>query len=246
MNHRIVLQCICFFMTSFLCESSMTAATFLLQGTFSDDDQVQAFFLGVSDPSTVSIMSLGYAGGNTSDGTLIMSGGFDSYLTLIDLQTGMLLTENDDYQGGLPDSVTGQAFDAGIIQDLAAGSYMAILTQYGNTLNTSQLFTGFSQTGNPTFTSDPNFAPGGPCPGDRFKDSSGTVGQCRSGKYTLEFAGITNLGMTFLQIGSPPTMTTPEPKTFWLLVPVVWIVFWSRRHKSGVARLSNQDNCSAE
>ena len=230
MSKKIVCRIL---LTSFgaLCITAAKPATFSFQSTFQSDDQLQAFFLRVSERTTVGILSLGYGGGTTFDGATVSGGGFDSYLTLVTRPVpggatpgGLLITENDDGQFGTIDSATGQSFDAGIMQVLDPGTYMAILSQYGNSFVSDRLFYGFSQAGNPTFTSDLNFAPGGPCPTSYFRDSSGSAGRCRNGSYTLEFSGVSEVSATYSDILSLPPSPTPEPGTFWLLVPVLGLL----------------------
>ncbi len=90
-----------------------------------------------------------------------MPGGFDSILTLFDA-SGDFLTENDEGAGVAIDPSTGEAFDARITTNLAAGNYIVALTQYDSFANGNNLSEGFAEDGHPNFTADPAFATGGP------------------------------------------------------------------------------------
>ncbi len=149
------------------------------------------------------------------------------------------MSENDDSQNGANDPATGLALDAWIVQDLSPGWYVVTLTQYGNSPIGSYLWNGFSETGNPSFTSNPGFAPGGPCLGDVFKDSSGS---CRGGGYFVEFSNVTNVTETFVETSAPyrlPSLaasgsevSTPEPGTFLLfVVPLMWFLWAGRARR---------------
>jgi hypothetical protein len=156
-----------------------------LQGNFTADDNVQLFSLSVAAPATVDIRSYSYAGGTNSTGTVVARGGFDTILTLFSA-SGVFIDDNDDGAGAAVDPTTGQAADARIIANLAAGNYILALTQYDN-FSIGNLADGFAETGNSHFTADPSFASGGACPGDMFRDISGTAGRCRTGNWTLDF-----------------------------------------------------------
>ena len=63
-----------------------------LQGSFSHDDDVQLFDFTLSSPGSVDLRSYGYAGGTTSAGQVVPSGGFDTVFTLF-TGTGNLITD---------------------------------------------------------------------------------------------------------------------------------------------------------
>ena len=177
------------------------AANITLQGTISTDDAVQLFNVVVAAPTTVDLRSYGYAGGTTSAGTAVSSGGFDTILALFD-SAGNYLAENDDGTGVATDVSTGLAADARLTANLGAGSYIVALTQYDNFVIGSTLSSGFYETGFPNFTADPSFATGGACPGNMFRDISGTSGRCRSGNWTVDFVNVA---------GVTPAAAVPEP-----------------------------------
>lgn len=176
------------------------AANITLQGTIPTDDAVQRFDFTVATAGSIDIRSYGYAGGTTSTGTVIPRGGFDTILTLFSA-SGVFLSENDDGAGAATDPQTGQASDARITANLAAGNYILTLTQYDN-FSIGNLAAGFGETGHPNFTADPSFASGGSCPGNMFRDISGTDGRCRNGNWALAFNNVASV---------TPVAAVPEP-----------------------------------
>ncbi len=176
------------------------AADITLQGTFTADDNVQLFSVSLAAPASVDIRSYGYAGGTTSTGTVVPRGGFDTILTLFNA-SGVVVDDNDDGAGVATDLTTGLAADARLNEALSAGSYIVALTQYDN-FSLGNLTDGFAEAGNPNFTADPNFAGGGACPGNMFRDISGTAGRCRTGNWALDFANVSNV---------TPAAPVPEP-----------------------------------
>ena len=166
------------------------ATNLTLQGNFAADDSLQLFSVSVAGPAAVEFRSYGYAGGTTSTGTLAPRGGFDTILTLFSA-SGVFIEDNDDGAGVAVDPATGLAGDARITANLAAGKYLLALTQYDN-FSIGNLSDGFAETGNPNFTAAPSFALGGPCPGNMFRDISGTAGRCRTGNWTVDFVNVAN------------------------------------------------------
>lgn len=181
------------------------AANVTLQGTIGTDDAIQLFNFTVATPGLIDIRSYGYAGGTTSTGTSASSGGFDTILTLFDA-AGDFLTDNDEGVDAAVDPMTGMAADARITINLAAGNYILALTQFDN-FSIGNLSDGFTQTGNPNFTADPSFTSGGPCPGNMFRDISGTDGRCRTGNWTLDFVNVASV---------TPAAPVPEPSALLL------------------------------
>src|SRR5882757_8290637 len=167
------------------------AASITLQGNFTADDNIQLFSISIAAPAAVDIRSYGYAGGTTSTGTIVPRGGFDTILTLFSA-AGVFIDDNDDGAGAASDPTTGLANDAQITANLAAGSYILALTQYDN-FSIGNLADGFGETGHPNFTADPGFASGGACPGNMFRDISGTAGRCRTGNWTVDFVNVANV-----------------------------------------------------
>lgn len=116
---------------SLLTPSVMEASNITLEGLFTLDDNVQLFDMAVATSGTVDIRTYSYAGGLTSTGRAVPSGGFDPILTLFN-SAGMFLTDNDEGIGVATDPSTGEAFDARITTNLTPGSYIVALTQFDN------------------------------------------------------------------------------------------------------------------
>ena len=140
--------------------------------------------------SPVDIRSYGYAGGTTSTGTVVPAGGFGTILTLFD-GAGTFLTDNDEGAGVAVNPTTALAADAGLTTTLGPGRYLVALTEYDHFL-VGNLADGFAEAGHPNFTADPSFTTGGPCPGNLFRDISGTAGRCRNGNWTVDFVNAAN------------------------------------------------------
>ncbi len=124
------------------------AADFSFQGTLAEPNAVPLIQFSLSAPTTVTLQSLGYAGGVNAAGEVVPDGGFDTVLALFDA-TGTLLDQNDDGAGAAPDPVTGSAYDAVLEVLLAPGSYTVALVSYGNFAVGPALSDGF--TGNGAF-----------------------------------------------------------------------------------------------
>src|SRR5947208_8666179 len=108
-----------------------SAANITLQGSFTEDDGIQLFDIVVAPSGSLDVRTYGYAGGATSTGAVVPRGGFDPVLTLFD-SAGNFIADNDDGVGVGIDPITGQASDARITRNLAAGNYIVALTPYDN------------------------------------------------------------------------------------------------------------------
>ncbi len=184
------------------------ASNITLQGLLTRDDQVQLFDVVVATAGSVDMRTYGYAGGTTSSGIVIPRGGFDPILSLFD-SGGAFLADNDEGAGVATDPATGEAFDARITTPLAVGSYIVALTQFDN-FAAGNLVDGFLEAGHPHFTADPSFTAGGPCPGNLFRDISGTAGRCRNGNWAVDFGNVASVTAR-----SPSSV--PEPNACLLL-----------------------------
>lgn len=182
-----------------------SASNITLQGNFTADDNIQLFSVALAAPAAVDFRSYGYAGGTTATGAMAPRGGFDTILTLFSA-SGVFIDDNDEGAGVATDPTTGLAADARITTNLTAGNYLLALTQYDNFSN-GNLADGFVETGNSNFTANPNFTTGGPCPGNMFRDISGTAGRCRTGNWTVDFVNVANV---------TPIASTPEPSALLL------------------------------
>jgi len=156
-------------------------ATLSYAGSFSRDDQTaQTSFQLLSD-STVELRSWSYAGGVNGNGLVIQAGGFDTYLSLFDASGIQLLLGLNEDRGGVcgvenaADPVTGGCLDAGFTATLAAGRYIAVISQSGNSPIGPTLGDGFLMTGAGNYT-------GGP-----FLD---IFGDQRTGNWAFDISGV--------------------------------------------------------
>jgi hypothetical protein len=136
------------------------AANFSFTGTFSQDDEIQAFSFIVGAPSLVTLITYSYAGGTNANGLVIPDGGFDPILSLFD-SSGVLIDDNDD--GSFPDvgidPTTGSDFDTFLQSLLAPGTYLAVITQFDNFATGPTLADGFDRQGEGNYTGV-DFGPG--------------------------------------------------------------------------------------
>ena len=203
------------------------AANITLQGTIATDDAVQLFNLTVATAGSVDIRSYGYAGGTTSTGTVVPRGGFDTILTLFNA-SGAFIDDNDEGAGVATDPATGLAADARLTENLTSGNYIVALTQYDN-FSIGNLAAGFAEQGHSNFTADPSFAGGGPCPGNMFRDISGTAGRCRNGNWTVDFVNVASVSAV---------ASTPEPSALLLAGAGLALLLLGRFSRRKVALLT--------
>jgi hypothetical protein len=207
---------------------SARALDFSFTGMFTQDDNVQLFNFSVGAPSTVTLMTLSYAGGVNAAGVTIPRGGFDPILALFD-STGMLITQNDDGGCGTvqPDGVigvtgTGQCWDTFLQSTLAAGSYTVSIQQYDNFAIGPTLADGFSRDGEGNFTS--SFGCGAP----GFCDvSSVPIFNQRDGHWGFDIYNVA-------QASTPSAV--PEPTTLGLLgIGLLGLAGYRWRHRKHTA-----------
>jgi len=115
--------------------TALPAATLSFTGNLSTFSDVAVFNFTLASPSTVTIRSLGYAGGTNAAGNVIPAGGFDPILTL-STSAGSFLTQNDDANPASlvgADPITGGRFDSFIQTSLGAGSYKVSVAAFSLT-----------------------------------------------------------------------------------------------------------------
>jgi len=152
---RSFLRCTALFAAISLFPAS--AANFSFEGNFAKDDDLQGFTLQVGAFSTVTFLTLSYAGGVNAAGSVIARGGFDPILSLFtgasDL-SGVLIGSNND--GTCPplnnDAVTGACWDSLFDIPLAPGTYTLVLSQADNVALGPTLGDGFFRMGQGNFT----------------------------------------------------------------------------------------------
>jgi hypothetical protein len=196
---------------AFLAALTAPSATFSFQGTFSSDDQVQLFDFTLPSDGVVTFQSLGYGGGVNATGTVIPSGGFDSYLTWY-AEDGTLIGSDDDSCGAAI-AQNGACLDAYFTGTLTAGNYFLALTQSGNN-PTDDLADGFTAQGIGNFT----------CP-QGFCDY---LGNQNTGNWAVDIAGVS----------SASAEGTPEPGTT-LLCGLGLLAWGAARRRFRIPRTNN-------
>lgn len=175
------------------------ADNFSFTGNFTQDDQMQIFNFTLASSATVTLETLGYAGGTNAAGQAIAAGGFDPFLSLFD-SSGTLIGVNNDGTGVATDA-TGAALDSLLTETLVAGSYTLVLTQSDNGPNGPTFADGFLETGNGNFTA--MFA----CSNGIFCDLNGAN---RDGNWAVDIDNVTSAA------GSGTT-NVPEPSASGLM-----------------------------
>ena len=120
-------------------------------GTFAADDEIKLIPFSAPFAATVTLTSFSFGGGFNGANTNIASGGFAPVVSLFQ-STGtrdLLGTARagDGSCAGTADSATGYCWDVQLTAQLAAGDYVAVVTQDDNLPSGSSLDDGFSQSG---------------------------------------------------------------------------------------------------
>ena len=175
-------------------------------GTLANQGTALEAMFSISSPTTLTIFTDSYGGGTNADGTSTAAGGFMSSLVLYDGTGNYVAGETFPSPIGHNDPTTGLNGDAYIkTGSLAAGTYTVALSDFlvQQSATATNLSDGFINYGS----------------GTTFTDVQGNM---RNGNYALNISGVSG----------PPPSSTPEPATFWLMVPaLVGAGFWIRKHK---------------
>ena len=195
------------------------AANFSFTGNFGMDDDLATFTFQLNAPSTVTLVTLGYAGGTNSAGQTILPGGFDPFISIFQGlgPTSTLFNVNNDGGCGSvgQDGVTNACFDAFLqLVTLPSGDYTVVLTQSDNSPFGPTLGDGFSQSGNGNFTG-PTFLG---VPGS-FIDATGAQ---RTSAWALDIRGVDSLGNS---------AGVPEPASMVLFGSGCLALFVTRRQR---------------
>lgn len=193
------------------------AGTVSFQGAFSTDDQVALFQLTLNSTSTVTMQSYGYAGG-VMNSTVIPAGGFAPDFTLFAL-VGPDYQEAASDSGGhcgitAADPATGNCDDPSIQTTLQAGTYYLGLSVWDNVPITGYMVDGYTQTGNSGFTCAEGGVSG------QFCDVTDALYPSRTGNWAVSFTGFSSV------------TNTPEPATWWLVLPAAICGGLLRRRRS--------------
>lgn len=172
--------------------STQLQADSVYTGTLTDPATVVQENFSLSSPGDVSVFTTSYGGGTNLDGTTASAGGFQPNITLYTSSGNYVDSQAVSDPMAKADSTTGLALDAYLSESsLAAGSYIVTLTNFWTQQppTATNLSDGFVNYG-----------------GSSFADVQGNT---RSGFYALNIS----------TPSSGPVSATPEPATFWLVLP---------------------------
>lgn len=189
-----------------LASTAASAANFSFVGTFAHDSSAAAFDFTIAAPGTVTLATLGYAGGTNASGATIAQGGFDPVLSLYG-SDGFAIDFNDDGAGVALDSATGIGGDSLLSLALGAGSYTVIVSQYDNF---GPAFLGGNTF---AFSGQPNFRGG-------FVDFYGSQ---RNGGFALDILGADSAAIT----------SVPEASSWAMLIIGFGLVGAAARRRQG-------------
>ena len=162
------------------------AGSLLVEGTFTNDDDLWIASFDLVQADTLSVTTFSYVGDPDRG---IPGGGFAPVLTLFQDGYGLLQVAQGNAACS-PGPSGGFCWDATFtLQSVNAGHYTLVLSQDGNDALGQSLAEGYSQTGNPDYTSIYG------APGSRFMQIDGKQ---RNGHYALE-------------ITAPLSPAVPEP-----------------------------------
>lgn len=180
--------------------TAAVSAEFDFSGQFSQDNDVLRFDFSLGLPGFVTLFTSSW-----------LDGGFDPILTLWDSAGNQLLEQDDGSLGGALVS-NGVSYDYGefdsyINMNLAAGNYIATLTQYDNFSVSSVLADGFLRDADPNFTAAFACSNNSFCEGTLFDSIDNPVEGNRTSAWEMHFLNIDNVQLN----------AVPEPPTAMLL-----------------------------
>ena len=185
--------------------STALRADTVYTGTLTDPATVVQENFSVSSPGDVSIFTTSYGGGANLNGTTATAGGFQPNITLYNSGGTYVGSQNANDPMAKTDPSTGLALDDLLTEsNLAAGNYIVTLTNFWT-----------QQSATATNLSD-GFTNLG---GSTFLDVQSNM---RTGAYALNIA-----------VPGGPVSVTPEPASFWLVLPALaGVAFFARKRKS--------------
>ncbi|QWF71814.1 DVUA0089 family protein [Methylomonas paludis] len=177
--------------------TSAFCADFDFNGNFGHDNDVREFSF-----------SLGAAANLTLFTSSWVSGRFDPILTLWD-SAGNQLFEQDD--GGLTGTALSNGtvyqygeFDNFLVVNLAAGNYVATLTQYDNFSATNQLSAGFLRDSEPFFTSAFGCTNGQFCEGSLVDSQNNPIQLNRSSAWDIHLLNVDSAALIAVPVPEMP------------------------------------------
>jgi hypothetical protein len=171
-------------------------------GTLTDPATVVQEDFSLSSPGDVSIFTTSYGGGTNLDGTTATTGGFQPNITLYNSDGTYVASQDVNDPMAKTDPSTGLALDGSLTESsLATGNYIVTLTNFWT-----------QQSDTATNLSD-GFTNLG---GSSFLDVQNNV---RTGDYALN-----------ISLPGSPVSATPEPASFWLVLPALaGVAFFARK-----------------
>jgi hypothetical protein len=200
----------------------LRADTVTVTGNFTADNSDYATILTIPTTEVLTAYTTSYAGGVNLDGTTTMGGGFVPELTLFSGSSGNVVASSPNGMcGGMAaaDSATGLCNDANLTATLTAGNYWLYLTEFPNTVDTSN-------QASPTFLfSSSSTATGDACgvSGGMFLEADLATCAQRTSSYAL------NYSMT-------PASGVPEPATLGLAACTLLAFGFFGRRKATTAK----------
>jgi hypothetical protein len=201
-KHLISLGLFCLLATA-ACAENLS-----FQGVFQTDNDVQLFNFTIGSTRAVTFLTLSYAGGTNSQGTVIPAGGFDPLLTLFD-PSGIEVGSFDNGTAGQVGLGPDGYLDSYDVETLPAGTYTLALTESPNGPQDEFLSDGF--TGGGPFYSCTNDA--------SFCDAVGTA---LNGNWAVDIRNVD--GAT-----EQGTSTVPEPASLLLVSTCLGVISRVRR-----------------
>jgi len=182
---------------------------FTSAGTLANQGTALEATFSLNSASQLTIFTDSYGGGTNTNGNTASAGGFMPSLVLYNGSGNYVAGETFPSPLGQKDPTTGLDGDAYIkTGSLTAGTYILALSdfQVQQSPTATNLSNGFIDYGS----------------GTTFTDVQGNL---RNGNYSLNISGVSG----------PPPSTTPEPATFWLLIPAfAGAAVWMRKRKAAL------------
>ncbi|SFI65789.1 DVUA0089 family protein [Albimonas pacifica] len=186
-------------------------------GTFAQDNSVVLIDFTVDAPTTVTLRSYSYDGGEMADGTVVAAGGFDPILSLFD-SAGALIDYNDD-------SAVDDTWDVLLQVSLSAGDYTVAISQYNNQVIDGDLANGWVFDEQPWFTAT-NY----PCSASMFCDFNG---DSRTSAWAFDVLNVTVATVVDDGNGGGSASAVPLPAAAPLMGAALGLLGFAARRRRG-------------